>query len=27
MFPREGLLHFNLLGVIDSLKLPHKWQG
>jgi hypothetical protein len=24
MFPREGLLHFNLLGVIDSLKLPHK---
>ncbi len=27
MFPREGLFHFNLLGVIDSLKLPHKWQG
>lgn len=27
MFPKEGLLHFSLLGVIDSLKLSHKWQG
>jgi hypothetical protein len=24
MFPKEGLLQFNLLGVIDSLKLPQK---